>query len=306
MKTQMLDLLNKIGVDKGKTINYLIDTEVLTKNYIIKKAIETKERPRTLYDAYTLYNIALYVKNLTNDDIEKIVDTLISMGNFGILYEFAANIPNAPIDKIVNKIIETGKVKYIFELSLSIKENKYYTKKLMNAIINLKEAEYIYLFARDLLPNLECADIDRLENAIIETKDLEYIYEFAKTIKRVSRNLALSIIEADYEEYIQKLRELENVPEDIDLMIEREKLKKQSEYIQITHLNALINLQETTEIKYNSDIYRKLFVDTDEEINEIEEEIKHKKRVLTPQQREEQNIPQFPGINRKKVGDSHE
>ena len=46
----------------------------------------------------------------------------------------------------------------------------------MNAIINLKKTEYIYLFARDLLPNLECADIDRLENAIIETKDLEYIY----------------------------------------------------------------------------------------------------------------------------------
>ena len=89
------------------------------------------------------------------------------------------------------------------------------------------------------------------------------------------------------------------MPEDIDLMIEREKLKKQSEYIQITHLNALINLQETTEIKYNSDIYRKLFVDTEEEINEIEEEIKHKKRVLTPKQREEQNKPQFPGITKK-------
>ena len=72
MKGYMLDLLNKIGVDKGKTINYLIDTEVLTKNYIIKQAIATKDRPRTLYDAYTLYNIALYVKNLTNDDKEKI------------------------------------------------------------------------------------------------------------------------------------------------------------------------------------------------------------------------------------------
>ena len=292
MKGYMLDLLNKIGVDKGKTINYLIDTEVLTKNYIVRKAIETKDRPRTLYDAYTLYNIALYVKNLTNDDIEKIVDTLILMGNFGILYEFAANIPNAPIDKIVNKIIETGKAKYIFELSLSIKENKYYTKKLMNAIINLKEAEYIYLFARDLFPNLECADIDRLENAIIATKDLEYIYEFAKNIKRASiRNLALAVIESDDEEYIQKLKKLKNVPEDIDLMIERTQLKKQSEYVQITHLNALVELEETTEIKYNADIYRKLFVDTEEELNEIDEEIKHKKKVLTPQQ----NKPQFPG-----------
>lgn len=284
MKGYMLDLLDKIGVDKGKTINYLIDTEVLTKNYIVKKAIETKDRPRTLYDAYTLYNIALYVKNLTNDDIEKIVDTLILMGNFGILYEFAANIPNAPIDKIVNKIIETGKAKYIFELSLSIKENKYYTKKLMNAIINLKEAEYIYLFARDLFSNLECADIDRLENAIIKTKDLEYIYEFAKNIKRASiRNLALALVESGNEEYIKKIRELYNKPEDLELIIGRSELKKQSEYEQLIELNALINLEQPENIQYNADIYRRLFVDTEEEANEIEEEIKQKKKVLKPQ-----------------------
>jgi len=300
MKNYMYKLLEQIYEDKGKKINYLIDTEVLTKNFIIKKAIESK-------NAYTLYNVALYINNLTKEDIDKIAEVIIKIGDLDTLYLYAENIPNAPIDKITNIIIENGNAKYIFRLALCTKEKPYYIKKLMNEIINLKEAEYIYLFTEALFSNLEYKDIDKLENAIIKTKDLEYIYEFAKNIKRASiRKLALTIIKTENEEYIQKLKELENAPEDIDLMIERIKLEKQSEYIQITHLNALIKLQETTEIKYNADIYRKLFVDTDEEINEIEEEIKHKKRVLTPKQREEQNIPQFPGINRKKVGDSYE
>jgi len=290
MKNYMYDLLYKIDEDKGKTINYLIDTEVLTKNFIIKKAIETK-------NSYTLYNVALYVKYLTNEDIDKISEYIIKIGELDILYEYAANIPNAPIDKIVAKIIETGEAKYIFRLAICIKEKTEHIKKLMNEIINLKEAEYIYLFTRDLFSNLEYADIDKLENAIIKTKDLEYIYEFAKNIKRASiRKLALTIIKTENEEYIQKIRELENVPEDIDLMIERVKLEKQSEYVQITHLNSLIKLQETTEIKYNADIYRRLFVETEEE-KEIESEIKNKKRVLSQGKSER---PQFPGERKLK------
>lgn len=293
MKNYMYKLLYQIDEDKGKTINYLIETEVLTTNFIIKKGIETK-------DAYILYNIALYINGLVKQDIDKITEYIIKIGDLDTLYLYAENIPNAPIDKITNIIIENGDAKYIFRLALCIKEKTYYIKKLMNAIINLKEAEYIYLFTRDLFSNLESADIDKLENAIIKTKDLEFIYEFVKNIEGVSiRKLALAIIKTENEEYIQKLKKLENAPEDIELMIERVRLEKQSEYIQKTHLNALIKLQEKTEIKYNADIYRKLFVDTDEEINEIEEEIKQKTRVLTPQPAKEQNKPQFPGIERK-------
>jgi len=283
MKNYMYDLLIKIESDKGKTINYFIDTEVLTKNYIIKKAIET-QYPNILY------SVALYVKNLNKEDIDKIVDVIIKIDDLEILYEFAANIPNVPLDKIVNKIIEKDESKYLYRLATYIKEKKYFIIKIMNKIINLKDAEYIYLFTRDLLPNLECVDIDRLENAIIRTKDLQYIYEFAKNIKITSiRNLALAIIESENEEYIQKLRKLVNAPEDIESMIEREKLKKQSECEQLSELNALIKLEQPEDIQYNADIYRKLFVETEEEEKEIEKEINHKKKVLKPM---------FPGIKK--------
>lgn len=284
MKNYMYDLLTKIDEDKGKKINHLINAEVLSKNFIIKKAVESK-------DANVLYNIALYINGLTMQDIDKITEYIIKTGNFSVLYEFAGNIPNAPLDKIVDKIIEMEESKYIFRLAICIKDKTEYIQRLTNAIINLKEPEYIYLYTRDLFQNLGPTEVDRLEDAIIKTEDLWYIYEFAKNIKRVStKKLILAIIKSGDESFIEQLRELNNIPEDIELMIEREKLKNQSEYIQLTELNALIKLDKMENIQYNADIYRKLFVDNDVELYEIEEEIKQKKKILTPQSREYSKI----------------
>lgn len=275
MKNYMYDLLNKIDEDKGKIINHLINTEVLTKNFIIKKGIETK-------DANILYNIALYINGLTMQDIDKITEYIIKIGDFDVLYGFAGNIPNAPLDKIVGKIIEMEESKYIFRLAICIKDKTEYIQRLTNTIINLKEPEYIYLYTKDLFSYLETNDVDRLEDAIIKTKDLFYIYEFVENIKRLSiQKLVLAIIKSGDETFIEQIKELENVPEDIDLMIERVELEKKPEHVQLAMLYKLINSEEIASIEYNRDIYRNLFVDNDVEQIEIEEEINQKKKVLT-------------------------
>jgi len=274
MKKYMYDLLYKIDEDKGKIINYLIETEVLSKNFIIKKGIETK-------DANILYNIALYINDLTMQDIDKITDYIIKIGDLDVLYEFAGNIANAPLDKIVDKIIEMEESKYIFRLAICIKDKTEYIQKLTNAIINLKEPEYIYLYTRDLFSNLGPTEVDRLEDAIIKTEDLFYIYEFANNFKLPSiKKLVLAIIKSGDKKFIEQLKELENVPEDIDLMIERVELEREPEYVQLAKLYKLINSEKLANIEYNRDIYRNLFVDSDAEQVEIEEEIKKKRKSL--------------------------
>ena len=69
--------------------------------------------------------------------------------------------------------------------------------------------------------------IERLTDAIIQTRSARYIYEFAKNIFGVSmEKLAKAIIETKDEEYIYKFRELPDVPNNFDNMIERIELKK--------------------------------------------------------------------------------
>jgi len=280
MKNYMYDLLNNIEEDKGITINILIETGVLSKNNIIDKALETK-------NAYILYNIALYVKKLTKEDINKIADYIIKIGDLDTLYEYAANITNAPIDKIINKIIEIGEAKYIFRMALCIKEKKEYIERLANEIINLKEAEYIYLFARDLFNKLSEEAIYRLGYAIEKTNDIEYIYEFIKNVNcgsTMSLVLSWAIVNSKNEKYIEKLRKLPNAPANLNLMIERVELEEKTEYEQLTQLYALVKLRKISEIEYNACIYRKLFFEQNELIQLETEEEKTKKRVLTKEQ----------------------
>lgn len=289
MKNYMYQLLSDIGEDNGQKIRNLIKNDVLSIDYIIKKAIETN-------DANILYNVAFHINNLTNEELEKIADIIIQKKDMDKMCGYAAYIKNAPIDKIVNEIIKIGDAKYIYRLSVFLKDKIEYINKLEEAIISTGNAEYIYMLANKLRNVLSEESVYKLGIAISETNDLEYIYQFAKEIKNAPiKELAYKIIKSKNEIYIQKIKEVENAPSDIDLLIERVNLEEMGEYEQLTELNVLIQLKENEKISYNKDIYRRLFVETDEEEKEIEKEIKHKKRALTKEPGQRMNSrPQFP------------
>ena len=73
-------------------------------------------------------------------------------------------------------------------------------EKLENALIETKDAEYIYYFS-----GVEGANIEKLENAIIQTGDVEFIYDFAMTVRGANvEKLKKAIIETKNYEYIHK------------------------------------------------------------------------------------------------------
>ena len=77
----------------------------------------------------------------------------------------------------VNKVIETKDAEYIYNFAKNVKGVN--IEELENAIIKTKFTEYIYQFAKDV----KGANIEKLENVIIETKSAWYIYQFALNVK---------------------------------------------------------------------------------------------------------------------------
>lgn len=295
MNIEMEKMLKQMGVSYGEKANCLVKAKVLTCDYIVKKAIESK-------DPVIMYHTALRLEGITAKNIEKLADAIIKEKNLNIMLMYTKYISGAPKEKLIDEIIKSENAEYIIRLVLELEDSP--IEKIEKAIIQTGEAEYIYNYAigvtnRD--PGFNYNMIERLVDAIIQTGNSKYIYEFAKNIFGAPmEKLSKAIIKTKDKEYIEKFRVLPNVPNNFGNMIERTRLEEISDEDKMKNLLDLIHYKDIDSIEYNADIYRSLFVDTEEEINEIEEEIKHKKRVLTPKQREEQNKPQFPGINRKK------
>lgn len=278
MNIEMEKLLKQMGVSYGEKANCLVKAKVLTCDYIVKKAIESK-------DPVIMYHTALRLEGITAENIEKLADAIINEKDLNIMFMCTKYINGAPKEKLIDEIIKSENINYITKLILELEDP--YIEKIENVIIKKGQAEYIYKYAisvteRDSGFNYNM--IERLTDAIIQTRSARYIYEFAKNIFGVSmEKLAKAIIETKDEEYIYKFRELPDVPNNFDNMIERIELKEMDNEDKLKNLLDLIYYKKIDSIEYNADIYRRLFVDTEEEENEIVEEIKQKKKTLKPQ-----------------------
>lgn len=304
MTRNMYQLLENIEEDEGKTINTLISADVLTTNYIVKKAIESN-------NLYILCNVALYVQNLSDNDIKTISYLIINSQDCDLIISYITNVYDIPLAAGINIIIEKGTARHLHRLALEIKDTKLspelknnYIEVLSQAIVSRQDPAYIFLFTRDLLTFLTENSINILIEALIETGNVEYMYHFIKDIESSSEHklaLAAAIIESKNEKYIQKLKKLPNIPDNLEELIEREELKNQNKDEQMTNLNALIKINNTASITFNADIYRKLFIEDKIEYQEIEEEINQKKKVLTKQPGQGMRTkPQFPGERKLK------
>ena len=280
MNIEMEKMLKQMGVSYGEKANCLVKAKVLTCDYIVKKAIESK-------DPVIMYHTALRLEGITAENIEKLADAIINEKDLNIMLMYAKYINGAPKEKLIDEIIKSENINYITKLILELEDPFLYIEKIENVIIKTGQAEYIYKYAisvteRDSGFNYNM--IERLTDAIIQTKSARYIYEFAKNIFGVSmEKLAKAIIETKDEEYIYKFRELPDVPNNFDNMIERIQLKEMGNEDKLKNLLDLIYYKRIDSIEYNADIYRRLFVDTEEEENEIVEEIEQKKKTLKPQ-----------------------
>lgn len=297
MNIYMQQILKDVGTTcTGNKLNHLVKSKVLTCNYIVTKAIESK-------DPYIMYNVAEYLENISYEDIERLAEAIIKEKYFDIICDYAIYIKGAPIDKIVDEIIKNGKVQHIVKLASELTDPP--IEKLEKAIIKIGDPEQIYNYSINVInkdSGYNYNMVARLADAIIQTRNVKYVYEFAKNIFGAPmEKLAKAIIESKNEEYIKKFKELPNVPGCFDDLVERAKLEKTTEEEKMRKLLNLIYYNEIDKIEFNADIYRRLFVDTDEEIKEIEEEIKHKKRTLTKEPGQGMHAkPQFSGERKLK------
>lgn len=294
MNIYMEQILKDIVNNKGKTINYLTKGKVLTCDYIVDKAIESK-------DTSIMYHVAENLKNLSDENIEKIADAIIKENDLDMICKYAIHIERAPENKIIKYIIKNGDAKHIVILATELEYAP--IDELVKAIINTGSAEHIFYFCLNVInkdTGYNYNMVERLAKAVAQTKNAEYIYKFAENIFGAPISiLAKAIIETKNTEYITKFRKLNTIalPTHIRKSMDKACLEQKTDKEKMENLSHLIYLSDIEEIKFNADVYRKLLVDTEEEANEIEEEIKHKKRVLKKEP--EQGIcikPQFPGI----------
>ena len=214
------------------------------------------------------------IANTTDDENikNKILNAILyDFKNAKDIYNYAKIVKDAPIDKLTDSIINIGNPEYIYKFASDIEDAP--VNRLADAIITINNYEYIFLFAKGVVG----APINRLADAIIATKQITYIDLFMH-------------IEGAPEE---KLKSAKN----------RIIVEAMSEEERLEYLLSLAQNNDLKTISYSVDIYRRLFVLNENELKQIEEETKHKRRVLTPPYgqgtEKEQPKPQFSGIIKK-------
>lgn len=121
-----------------------------------------------LKDGWYLCQIA----NTTNDENikNKILNAILyEFKNGKDVYNYAKIVNDAPIDRLADSIITIGNPEYIYKFASDIGGAS--VNKLADAIIHINNAEYIYFFARGVVG----APIDKLADALITTKEVTYM-----------------------------------------------------------------------------------------------------------------------------------
>ncbi len=175
--------------------------------YIYQFALNIKGAPieeleEAIIDLKNYVHISLFAQNIKGANIEKLARAVINLNRPEQIYDFALNIKGAPTNlltqaiinvhdaeyiyrfmcdipganlKILTKgIIETRNAQYIYQFAL---QSKQYLKELGDALIDIKDIEYIYHF----IVNIDCTQ--GLIDAIIKSRNVYYIYSTAKVIK---------------------------------------------------------------------------------------------------------------------------
>ena len=156
-------------------------------NYLLLSTLKYN----TYYDYCMLEVFATKVGNIILDDKQMYIVLKLTPK---YILTFAINKWNS---KLENAIIATGDAEYIYLFARDVKGAN--ISKLEDAIIATDDAEYIFYFARDI----ESANIKKLENAILASSDAEYIYLFARDVKGANiSKLEDAIIATNNIEYI--------------------------------------------------------------------------------------------------------
>ena len=150
-------------------------------NYLLLSTLKYN----TYYDYCMLEVFATKVGNIILDDKQMYIVLKLTPK---YILTFAINKWNS---KLENAIIATGDAEYIYLFARDVKGAN--ISKLEDAIIATDDAEYIFYFARDI----EGANISKLEDAIIATNNIEYIFYFARDIKGANIEKLENVIIAD-------------------------------------------------------------------------------------------------------------
>lgn len=183
MSSNILDLLKNICSNKGIIINNLIKGNVFTSTEIVEYALNSNS-------ASIVYDLSLYIENISKKDIERLSDYIINYGNIKYLYDFAKNVKNAPIHRLADVMIMIGTTEYIYEFAKNVEGAP--IDKMVEAIIKSKRTEYIYKIATEI----KGAPINLLIDTLIELKDSWHLCHIAKdttdeTLKRKIFNTIL-------------------------------------------------------------------------------------------------------------------
>ena len=167
MSSIMLDLLKKIGCNRGIMVNNLIKGNVFTSRDIVEYALVCNS-------ARVVYDVSVYIEGISKKDIDRLSDFIINYGNIKYIYDFAKNVKNAPIDKLADVMIKIGSIEYIYDFAKNVKGAP--IDILADAIIKSRNSEYIYKF----VTHINGAPINLLIDTLIELKDSWYLCHFAK------------------------------------------------------------------------------------------------------------------------------
>lgn len=230
MTTYLIDLIDKMSLDKGKKFNILVKKGIINEDYVVSEVIESGE-------GYQYLLLAKY-GNLSKENKKLLAIDLVKKKATIIVYNYARDIEDAPISILEDSIIKSKDAYYIYLFAKNIKGAD--INKLEEAIIKTNNPEYIYLFARDV----EYADIDILLNKLIELKNPQFLFAYAR-----------DVVGAPLEKIEEALLEIGDRTY-YNLFI---KFKKEKQDMDYEMLNRLINDENYEEIIEQRSKYSYLF-----------------------------------------------
>lgn len=201
MSGTLKEIIFNPSASKMDTINILLEEGVTTVNEVVKWIIYSQ-------NVEGMFLVAKYV-NIGKNAIGRLAHEVSKSGNAEFIYRFAKEIEEAPINELTKGIIATKKNNYICKFAVDI--DKADVQRLGMAIIALHDAYYIMLFLRKV--KLISKDMkSRLIQEIINLKEAIYIYECATEISDAPiEDLANALIETtEPREIFYFLRDFKN------------------------------------------------------------------------------------------------